>query len=248
MAARRSGRLAGAQLNGRPSDIEADARHQALSHRRTDQEARHADVACQFNIFDLLPELRVRIYAYAMSPNELRSLTNLKVPTLALVSKQVRAEALPVFLAECTFAASVTSRYAGDAFVYPSSRHNSASSNFDNGPGRGKAAFRKLGKRDQLAVLFRNVELELAGPIVPSRGYKPERSLITIRVSTAPRPQPIVGFTAARVDGEEYSVAPEALARLRSIVALRIAQTAAAHEHFLGFTLEEVDDIAGALR
>lgn len=111
MATRRSQRAAGLQLSNRLGDIADQAKQQVLNDQRAARESKYAHTRAKFRFMDLLPELRLRIYGFAMTTEEPRDLTDIKAPTLAMVSKQVRAEAFPVFFSDCVFATTVKSNY-----------------------------------------------------------------------------------------------------------------------------------------
>lgn len=110
-ATRASGR---ANLSGSMEDIIRNAKTTAMSEKRAFREQKYqSERIPKFHSFMKLPlELRAHIYFLAMEDADSpRSLVTLRAPTLALVSKQVQEEAMPVFLSQCTFYLNITSNY-----------------------------------------------------------------------------------------------------------------------------------------
>ncbi|TRX88439.1 hypothetical protein FHL15_010629 [Xylaria flabelliformis] len=110
-ATRASGR---ANLSGSMQDVIRDAKTTAMYERRAFREQKsQSERIPKFHSFMKLPlELRAHIYFLAMEDADSpRPLATLRAPTLALVSKQVQEEAMPVFLSQCTFYLEVLSKY-----------------------------------------------------------------------------------------------------------------------------------------
>ncbi|KAK3677066.1 hypothetical protein LTR78_003271 [Recurvomyces mirabilis] len=104
MPARRSLRIGGERLSNKNDEVVAFGHHLGLLNLRAEREAKVADVETRLTFFDILPEIRLNIYRLALEPEKPRDLlVRMKAPVLAQVSKQVRAEALPVFFSECRF-------------------------------------------------------------------------------------------------------------------------------------------------
>ncbi|KAK3636654.1 hypothetical protein LTR56_000853 [Elasticomyces elasticus] len=111
MATRKSARFTGGKLPERIDEIEAQVKSKLARDNRAVREAKYADTPCKFTIFDLIPELRERIYLYVLDTETPHKINALKAPTLALASKQVRAEVLPLFFTRCHFIVDVLSNY-----------------------------------------------------------------------------------------------------------------------------------------
>ncbi|KAI8951541.1 hypothetical protein F4801DRAFT_544255 [Xylaria longipes] len=108
-ATRASGR---ANLSGSMQDVIRDAKTTAMYEKRAFREQKYqSERIPKFHSFMKLPlELRAHIYFLAMEDaGSPRPLATLRAPTLALVSKQVQEEAMPVFLSRCTFYLSIQS-------------------------------------------------------------------------------------------------------------------------------------------
>ncbi|KAK5742824.1 hypothetical protein LTR17_003072 [Elasticomyces elasticus] len=124
MAARRSSRIAVGNVNKSKAihNFIAEARHQVLTDNRAAVEVKYADVKCKFDIFDLIPELRGRIFYHAMELEKPRQ--------LALASKQVRAEILPIFFGKGHFIVFLYSNYERmrqlDLMALPAGLRNSS--------------------------------------------------------------------------------------------------------------------------
>ncbi|KAK5728672.1 hypothetical protein LTR15_001811 [Elasticomyces elasticus] len=112
MATRKSARFTSGKLPERMDEIEAQVKSKLARDNRAVREAKYANTPCKFTIFDLIPELRERIYLYVLDTETPRKINALKAPTLALASKQVRAEILPLFFTRCQFIVDVNSNYA----------------------------------------------------------------------------------------------------------------------------------------
>ncbi|KAK4961947.1 hypothetical protein LTR10_002441 [Elasticomyces elasticus] len=266
MATRRSGRLSGEKLSNKIDEIEQHGRVRFYIDRRAGWEAKHAHVKCKFTIFDLIPELRSRIYSYAMATEKPRALAFWKEPVLAMVSKQIRAESLPIFFAECLFSARVSSNYGEIANLDSLAARNLLPASmprfstymggqligtsyvgtlsFDVHGIKVDVALDKLQERDHIIPALRNVELHIAGPRVndPSVSWilSPEMSTMVIKVPTASRPKPVIQW----VDPARPTAHRTELALIRKKAEIKVADIAASRERFLGFTLEDLRSLA----
>lgn len=216
MAARRSQRRGGEKLSDRLADVEAQAKKQVYADKRAKQEAKYAEVKSCFRFLDLLPELRLKIYAYAMG-GQRRSLTDIKMPILAMVSKQVRAEALPVFFSECVFTATIGSNYATISaldnlaardelpdfshfhryFGYGNSdllRLSHDQSGYLRIYERSRDIISKWRKRESVDAAFKNVDLRVA-TLVQVRPQIVENWTMFIHVPTASKPKPKISYS-----------------------------------------------------
>ncbi|KAK4953575.1 hypothetical protein LTR10_008173 [Elasticomyces elasticus] len=111
MRTRQSTRTAGEGISNDVYEVVACARAEVFAAHRTTRETKYAATPSKFNIFNLVPELRERMYFYALETGKVRPLHDLRTPTLAAVSKQVRAEVLPIFFTKCHFRANIRSNY-----------------------------------------------------------------------------------------------------------------------------------------
>ncbi|KAK3645191.1 hypothetical protein LTR56_009241 [Elasticomyces elasticus] len=111
MATRKSARFTSGKLPERMDEIEAQVKSKLARDNRAVREAKYADTPCKFTIFDLIPELRERIYLYVLDTETPHKLHTLKAPTIALASKQIRAEVLPLFFTKCHFIVEIRSNY-----------------------------------------------------------------------------------------------------------------------------------------
>jgi len=271
MAPRRSQRRAveGSQLSDNFSDVEAQAKRQVLSEHRAARQAKYANTTTKFRFLDLLPELRIRIYALAISTNGPRCMT--KAPTLALVSKQVRAEVLPVFFSECTFAIRLHSNYAHIRHIDALAAQNVLAGYVAPRRGRGmtlansfdmvlidsarainetiydrtRSAINKIHKRDKLQVAFRNVDFFiLCQTVWPRRGVwgPAELSTFSLRVPTGKHTVEVI---SADPRGSQHL---PALVKMRDQAKTIAEEMAASRKRFVGFTLAELDRIERAFK
>ncbi|KAK5740826.1 hypothetical protein LTR17_004416 [Elasticomyces elasticus] len=222
MTPRRSNRVNGTKLTEKIEDMEARIQTEVLDERRNNQQLKYASTTCKFTIFDLVPELRERIYYYAMETGQPRPLMGLKAPTLALVSKQVRAEVLSVFFGKCGFMVEITSNYPWMrqlkamrvSHVKPTEHkkykyrlHGSNEMMWGYNPayhaaGRvsgastAKTWLARLEKRDGVDVAFRNLEVLIAGidSETTSKSKKLEETWITVVVPTTRKLRPVVNY------------------------------------------------------
>ncbi|KAK5724923.1 hypothetical protein LTR17_013412 [Elasticomyces elasticus] len=264
MSTRRSSRLSGEKISNQIGEAEQHGRVRFYVERRAGWEAKHANVECKFTIFDLIPELRSRIYGYAVATEKPREIARWKEPVLAMVSKQIRAESLPIFFAECLFSARISSNYAEIAnldslaarSLLPASmpRYSTYAGGrtifgsfyvgtlkLDAYGIKVDVALDKLQKRDHITPALRNVELRISdNEAALSWGRSPEISTMVISVPTASRPKPVIRW----VDPEKPSVHPTALALIREKAEAKVANTTASRERFLGFTIEDLKSLA----
>ncbi|KAK5687479.1 hypothetical protein LTS10_001617 [Elasticomyces elasticus] len=263
MATRRSKRIHGEKLSERVEDLEAEARHQALREQQPVLmlDAESKDTACKFNLLDLVPELRERVFYFALktdSPRQIASQSStLKAPTLALVSKQVRAEVLPIFFSKCEFVTHVYSNNAhvvvldlkpmaaleGISMEYIKSRHRASGKlELINSPDSPRAWIADLEKREGLIASFRNVTLTMSA--YHPESYKFEHSGVRICVPTASKLRPVVSYE----DPHHVFIAPQYRERIREQAKVKIDEIAAKRTVFVGFTLDDLEVIAAQFR
>ncbi|KAI1155675.1 hypothetical protein F4825DRAFT_406983 [Nemania diffusa] len=112
---RRTTRASGrANLSGSMQDVIKNAKTTAMYEKRAFREQKYqSNQIPEFHSFMKLSlELRTHIYFLAMEDvDSPRSLVTLRAPTLALVSKQVKEEAMPIFLSRCTFYLNIISNH-----------------------------------------------------------------------------------------------------------------------------------------
>ncbi|KAK5728669.1 hypothetical protein LTR15_001808 [Elasticomyces elasticus] len=249
MATRRSKRINGEKLSKRVEDIEAEARHQALREQQPvlmlGTESK--DTACGFNLLDLVPELRERIYYFALQPDTPLQLASrgskLKTPPLTLVSKQVRAEVLPIFFSKCDFVADVYSNYwhmglfetkpmpalKSHAMKRAEYWHRMAGSiGFINSPNSPRALIAGLEKTEGFIAAFRNINF----------------GILTCDVDTATKLRPVVSYE----DPHRVFVPPRYLERIRERAKAKAEQIAAERQVFVGFTLEDLETITAQFK
>ncbi|KAK4889341.1 hypothetical protein LTR27_011878 [Elasticomyces elasticus] len=253
MATRRSTRLKDGQPIGNIDEAEAQGRNQAFQEQRIAREAKHAGVTRKFDLFDLVPELRERVFYYAMgldTPRQLGHL-HLKLPTLALVSKQVRAEVLPIFFGKGHFVVDLHSNYIDmrrlDSMALPPG--SKPSSNTVLGIthkycGRISAGtfteasprrlLTELRKRDGFVACLRNIDMRIekfGGPYDPVK--------LSLRIPTASKPRPTIEgelpATAIKYQRELDTLRERAVAKARKIAESR--------EVFTGLTLEDLEAV-----
>ncbi|KAK4889335.1 hypothetical protein LTR27_011872 [Elasticomyces elasticus] len=210
--------------------MEARIQAEVLNEKRNAQQLRYASTTCKFTIFDLVPELRERIYYYAMETEQPRPFLGLKAPALALVSKQVRAEVLPVFFGKCRFMIEITSNFPWMSFMethkasiphskpigpkkYKSRLNGSTSIWFGypaayhasgrvSGVSTAKSWLARLEKREGVDVAFRNLEVLVVGIESENRIRRLEETFMNIAVPTARKLRPVVTEEVASPRGD----------------------------------------------
>ncbi|KAK4889337.1 hypothetical protein LTR27_011874 [Elasticomyces elasticus] len=261
MSTRRSKRVSGQRLSNRFDEIEATARHRVLQGKRTAQQAKYADVTCKFNLFDLLPEIRQEIYCYVMQDTRLSCLS--KAPALAMVSKQVRAEVLPIFFRKNQFRFTIISNYAWISTMQsspprerpegPHRRNGNLSLRFPLGLDDDVFHFRisgqimgmlagqhwtdRLREREGIEANFRDVDFRILG-------INAGESYMYIRVPTVSKLKPVVSYSED-ADGMNNHGWKLAIVRERARVSV---EEIAEREGFLGFTLKDMEAIAAEFR
>ncbi|KAK3657749.1 hypothetical protein LTR56_002128 [Elasticomyces elasticus] len=241
MGPRRSKRISGEKLGNKIDDLEAHGRATYYLERRAGWEAKHADVECKFNIFDLLVELRLKIYGYAMATEEPRSIIGLKLPVLAMVSKQVRAEALPIFFAECHFTLGFMSNYPESpilAIIDSGDRAAMLDLMYEDKP-----LLARLKQRENIAPAFRNIELVVRAPY-PGMQNGADRVTMIVRIPTAPKLTPIITW-AGPVRKSEFETE---LAKTRIKAEAKAMEVATSRRKFVGYTLQDLEEVALAFK
>ncbi|KAK5135595.1 hypothetical protein LTR08_005075 [Meristemomyces frigidus] len=264
MAPRRSQRFAtsGSQLSNRICDVESQARAQALNDMRMARELKHENTKAKFQFTDLLPEIRNRIYAYAMDTDVPRALINAKTPVLALVSKQVRNEAMSVFFSKSTFLVHVASNYAHvnaiDSLAAQKSlnqpqevRDMARASSLNAGAmwRLSKTQLSRFQKSAGIAIAFKNVDFIVSRDNVVLgnsfrarfRGMK-EQSVFGLSTLTG---------RTAKVTNADGNVGAEylaALSTMRNDAAAVAQQLVQSRARFIGFTIDDLDTIAKSFK
>ncbi|KAK5736523.1 hypothetical protein LTR17_007342 [Elasticomyces elasticus] len=262
MGPRRSKRISGEKLGNKIDDLEAHGRATYYLERRAGWEAKHADVECKFDIFDLLVELRLKIYGYAMATEEPRSIIGLKLPVLAMVSKQVRAEALPIFFAECHFTVGFMSNYPESSILATIDAGGEPEGHQDWTPmawqllamRTDRAAMFDLmdddapllagvKQRENIAPAFRNIELVVRAPY-PGMHNGSDRVTMIIRIPTAPKLTPAITW-AGPARKSEFETE---LAETRIKAEAKAMEVATSRRKFMGYTLQDLEEVALAFR
>ncbi|KAK4953569.1 hypothetical protein LTR10_008167 [Elasticomyces elasticus] len=231
MATRRSIRLKGAKLSDDVTTLAAQARHQILASNRTTLEAKYTDVRCKFNIFDLAPELRERIFYYAIELDEPRQIATLKLPTLALLDwmGMSQSSARPV--------------YGGPRPQTPAEQSCPRSGRitaFDLNTSNSRGLLSRLKKWDGITPCFRNVEFRIRGSHIHFRDLRTETRFdgiirLELRASRPPTIEDAVASTASVYQSELDMLRERAVAKAREI--------AEGRERFVGFTLRDLEEV-----
>ncbi|KAK4977603.1 hypothetical protein LTR42_001974 [Elasticomyces elasticus] len=239
-ATRRSDRMPGQKLADGFEEIIAQTQASVYQEMRDAREARYAGITCKFSrLFDLPPELRAIIYTYAMEPEPetFNAIENLFIPGLAMVSKQVRAEALPLFFSDGLFHGFICSNYPEIPFLDQEEWTNPV-----NLPGSSRSVFTGLRKREQLIPIFRNVQFvvysDYFDPSVMVGRYEAITVAITVATSRKMRPR------LSLLNPEKAIHFPNELQKVFEMVRVKVDAIAEAKQTFLGFTMEEVEAIA----
>ena len=238
-------------------------------------EAKYAATTCRFNILSLLPELRLVIYSYAMTSDPWERLSNLKLPALAMVSKQVRAEALPVFFATCHFWMYTVSNYIDAAILHDMAARNelptagefetvtipcvnhllACAASFagrDMMESDTRSMLARLREREHIVPAFRSIDLAVYAYYKPAlvafntyRGQEPYGT-IAIRVPMGARPRPDIRF----VDENSVSSMDDVkeLKALCEKARAKAEEIAAAREAFVGFAVEDLQEVVKAFK
>ncbi|KAK5717522.1 hypothetical protein LTR17_016056 [Elasticomyces elasticus] len=222
MVARRSNRLAGRQLGN--DFIEIIARSAIETHRET-----HA-----FRLLDLPPELREFIYAYATVTEHPWGLESLRLPAIALVSKQIRAEVLPLFFAQQLFENEnrVLSNYSE---AKPISEQRDTLEDLD-AVSRVECLSADEKRRETYGYLRdTNISKETLEELRKGEQYLPLFRNLRMRVVT--------GFFRGKQIKMEGSLFPDELARTLERVRGKSDEIAKSQDRFLGFTFEDLEAI-----
>ena len=213
-----------------------------------------------FRLLDLPPELRSRIYAFAVR-NEFPPcfLSELLPPPLALVSVQVWREALPVFFAENTFAVSLRSNLMSYCDIQASTPLRSASTAlakealnerrlYEIGRACGIIGLSKqteawIKEAGPAVATFRNLDLNVYCGHAPG----PSRAImlnVSIRMSM-PAAAAVEVTMRETMTGQLDANGQRGLADIK-IAVRRAVDEAKSRKEFKGFALEEVVAIARA--
>ncbi|KAK4889338.1 hypothetical protein LTR27_011875 [Elasticomyces elasticus] len=264
MATRRSARFTSSgKLPERIGEIEAQAKSQVAKDNRTTREAKYANTPCKFTIFDLIPELRERIYLYVLDTETPRKINALKAPTLALASKQVRAEILPLFFTRCHFIIDVNSNYPhiphlddlpeqdrarpriGERAGGQLKRTNEGRPRLEYlrcGHIRATSWLSKLEAKEDIVPVFRRFELR----IVYGNWGRPARWAQVTWMGVDVFPSSTRGLRPfVTYDTREGHVGqPRELAVVRGRAKAKLERFAAEREVFPGFTVRDLEDVA----
>ncbi|KAK3636656.1 hypothetical protein LTR56_000851 [Elasticomyces elasticus] len=274
MRTRQSTRTAGEGISDDAYEVVAHARAKVFAARRTTRETKYAATPCKFNIFDLVPELRERIYFYALETNKLRSLHDLRTPTLAAVSKQVRAEVLPIFFTKCQFRADIRSNHQDMAALDgqdlpprsklskmilrgPFDVHLDPLYRLDleyresglivgtRGRSLSRASVLNLQKREGYVATFRNVSFRISRRSVNRAWERGMASVMDVRIATASRLRPVITFT--NPEAGEVSESSD-LGVVRARAKAKVDEIVLSRERFVGFTLQDLEAVARQFR
>ncbi|KAK5738686.1 hypothetical protein LTR17_005818 [Elasticomyces elasticus] len=248
MATRRSKCLAGKYLGNDFNEIIARSTNEA--YRKTSA----------FRLLDLPPELRELIYAYATSIACVRYLGKLRLPPLALVSKQLRAEVLPQYFAQQFYEANATSNYteiqsieeeyrtldgldaADQERLQKDDRARRLSHGYIRDTSSLKNTLMGMREREQYTPLFRNVHLGVfAGHNRPNPIHAcVERITFALSVPSKRVLQPQVTL----IEPAGGSFFPDEVVRMLVRVRGKADEIAKGRERFLGFTFDDLEALA----
>ncbi|KAK4894029.1 hypothetical protein LTR27_007613 [Elasticomyces elasticus] len=236
---------------------------QALRRRRAALERKYAHITCGFRLFDLPPELREFVYIYAMDLHQPQHFSEFRIPRLAMVSKQVRAEALPIFFAEGIFQGLAVSNYTdienleaerlNPIYQIPNIRADAKAAELNRRAapalkhtGKVTAALAALQAREHYTPLFRNVQLRVYAGFYDQEAsaLKVDELMVRITVPTATQLQ----LHLAVVKASHPGVFAEEVSDVSGKLSRRMNKIAAAQEKFLGFSLQDVKEIAEEFR
>ncbi|KAI1742687.1 hypothetical protein F4680DRAFT_411419 [Xylaria scruposa] len=259
-ATRASGR---ANLSGSMQDVIKDAKTTAMHEKRAFREQKYENERIpKFHSFMKLPlELRAYIYFLAMEDADSpRSLVTLRAPTLALVSKQVQEEAMPVFLSRCTFYLRIQSNYediarldekAADGTLgslWPKSLRCCCVEGTALQSGRCEPLSKRTRSRlqkmqgDSKELFFRHVEMHItpAGCCGRHRNYQGPFSVLSLHACSG---RVVLDYKSP--ENTELQPGLDQFRRDADTVARNIA---ARHKKHEGFCYEELDAIAKSFR
>ncbi|KAK5728671.1 hypothetical protein LTR15_001810 [Elasticomyces elasticus] len=273
MRTRQSTRTAGEGISDDVYEVVARARAEVFAAHRTAREIKYAATTCKFNIFNLVPELRERIYFYALETDKVRPLHDLRTPTLAAVSKQVRAEVLPIFFTKCHFRADIRSNHQDMAILdgqdlpsrselskedwhVPShvrldplyrldlSYRQSGSIFGMRGKSLSRASVVNLQKWEGSMATFRNVEFRVSVRSCHWTKSVGWGSVMDIRIPTASKLRPVISYA----DMHGGSTESWELGVVRSRAKAKVDEIVASRERFVGFTLRDLEAVARQFR
>ncbi|KAK5693978.1 hypothetical protein LTR97_009596 [Elasticomyces elasticus] len=245
------------------NDNNAPPTAQTLRRRRAKVEKTYSQVSCRFRLFDLPPELREFVYIYAMELDRPHPVGEFRFPGLAMVSRQVRAEALPIFFAQGLFEGLVVSNHTdiknleaqrlNPIYQNPQIRAEAKAAELKRRAiptlkftERSTAALAALQTREQYTPLFRNVQLRAFAGYrdLVAQKLKVDELTLGITVPTATQVLPHLALVEAR----NPDLFAEEISNVLGKVSRRMNEIAAAQERFLGFSLQHVEEIAAEFR
>ncbi|KAK4959412.1 hypothetical protein LTR10_004216 [Elasticomyces elasticus] len=260
---RRSERVASKKPSGRIGKCASTSRSKRVNAPPTAQTLRRRRAALERKLFDLPPELREFVFFYAMRLDQPQHLSEFQIPCLAMVSKQVGAEALPIFFAQGLFQGLAVSNYTDIAnleaerlnpiYETPNIRADAKAAELNRRAtpalkhtGQVTAALAALQAREHYTQLFRNVQLRVYAGFYDQEAstLKVDELMVRITVPTATQMQPHLAVVKASHPG----VFAEEVSDVSGKLGRRMNKIAAAQEKFLGFSLQDVKDIAEEFR
>ncbi|KAK5728675.1 hypothetical protein LTR15_001814 [Elasticomyces elasticus] len=230
MATRRSTRLSGGTLSNEVTQIEAQARNQALTEQRASREAKYADIRCKFHLFDLVPELREQTFYYAMELEEPRQIATLKLPTVLDSMGLSQENSQPLY-------GGPRARLTAENSYTRSGRITA----FDSYGPNSRSLLARLKKREGFVACFRNIEMRFSG--VSARRLQVwailDKNQLSLRIPTASKPRPTIECAVATM----ASVYQAELDMLRERAVDQAREIAGSRERFVGFTLQDLEEV-----
>jgi len=190
-----------------------------------------------------------------MSTEIPRNVTGLKLPVLAMVSKQVRVEALPILFKECDFFVIIEANFGDMGTLNAEAASDGTRSEdliiralrarHDQGARLQTGTKHLMARlaRESVKVAFRSIEVCVLRPEVclePWRAPRAEKidTSLRIRVPTATSLRPVISYDTTG----DYRNGGRALVRDR--VKAKLEEIAASRKGFVGYTLNDLRDVA----
>ncbi|KAK4543985.1 hypothetical protein LTR36_004759 [Oleoguttula mirabilis] len=207
-----------------------------------------------FRFLDLPPELRNRVYTFhlatAANDGKIYDLTSLKEPAIAAVSQLVRQESLPIFFTEAAFelyvGADVDPRPGWTGTIQP---YSPIKAKYAGTLTLRPRVLRRIRSSLQEAVILRDVTLKAVDcAVIQHRAYWK-------RVSSGVRQFHSISALRLRCDiGSGVEVAATVRDYYQYILDPRhadvqaIAEAVAGRAGFIGFTIEDLEEVAKGFR
>ncbi|KAK5740829.1 hypothetical protein LTR17_004419 [Elasticomyces elasticus] len=270
MATRKSARFTSSKLPERMDEIEAQVKSKLARDNRAVREANSesASTVLNFEVSRAILTRRNRsnlLYLYVLDTKTPHKLHTLKAPTIALASKQIRAEVLPLFFTKCHFIVEVHSNYpdikrlnavdpyGGDNSVKPRPGELKSDEKLDrwsergvylhSGRVRGSPWLPKLEGREGVVPVFRHFELKIFDGSQTGYGRRfLEVNWMGIEVlpSVARGLRSVVTYDTR----EGNTIYPRELGIVRGRAKAKLEEIPVEREVFPGFTLMDVDAVA----